>query len=228
MVPELLGLQKPQSDPAHHDEPLFIVIHQVYELWFKLVLHEVDAAVQHVDADRLYEANRLLRRVVEIQRLLVQHTPVLGVCLGAQLLAKAAVAPVYRAEQPEVGWFEVELTSESADDPVFSRLPDRFEAFQWHYYTYDLPGGALELARSSRCTQAFRLGDSAWGIQFHAEVTLGQVESWLEHEVEDEDREHLPADFLETTRERIEQWNELGRTLCGSFVEAAERVAAPV
>jgi GMP synthase (glutamine-hydrolysing) len=163
-----------------------------------------------------------------LQRLLVQHTPVLGVCLGAQLLAKAAVAPVYRAEQPEVGWFEVELTSESADDPVFSRLPERFEAFQWHYYTYDLPGGALELARSARCTQAFRLGDSAWGIQFHAEVTLGQVESWLEHEVEDEDREHLPADFLETTRERIEQWNELGRTLCASFVEAAERVAAPV
>jgi hypothetical protein len=59
-------------------------------------------------------------------------------------------------------------------------------------------------------------------------VTLGQVESWLEHEVEDEDREHLPADLLETTRDRIEQWNELGRTLCGSFVEAAERVAAPV
>jgi GMP synthase (glutamine-hydrolysing) len=163
-----------------------------------------------------------------LQRLLVQHTPVLGVCLGAQLLAKAAVAPVYRAEQPEVGWFEVELTSESADDPVFSRLPERFEAFQWHYYTYDLPGGAVELARSSRCTQAFRLGDSAWGIQFHAEVTLEQVESWLEHEVEDEDREHLPPDLLETTRERIEQWNELGRMLCGSFVDAAERVAAPV
>jgi GMP synthase (glutamine-hydrolysing) len=160
-----------------------------------------------------------------LQRLLMLHMPVLGVCLGAQLLAKAALAPVYRATAPEIGWYEVELIDEAAEDPVFSRLPRRFEAFQWHYYTYDLPGGAVELATSNSCTQAFRLGDSAWGIQFHAEVTLPQVEDWLRHEVEDEDREHLPADLLETTRARIDGWNELGRALCGSFVEAAERVA---
>jgi GMP synthase (glutamine-hydrolysing) len=160
-----------------------------------------------------------------LQRLLMLHMPVLGVCLGAQLLAKAALAPVYRATAPEIGWYEVELIDEAAEDPVFSPLPRRFEAFQWHYYTYDLPGGAVELATSNSCTQAFRLGDSAWGIQFHAEVTLPQVEDWLRHEVEDEDREHLPADLLETTRARIDGWNELGRALCGSFVEAAERVA---
>jgi GMP synthase (glutamine-hydrolysing) len=160
-----------------------------------------------------------------LQRLLMLHMPVLGVCLGAQLLAKAALAPVYRATAPEIGWYEVELIDEAAEDPVFSPLPRRFEAFQWHYYTYDLPGGAVELATSNSCTQAFRLGDSAWGIQFHAEVTLPQVEDWLRHEVEDEDREHLPADLLETTRARIDGRNELGRALCGSFVEAAERVA---
>jgi GMP synthase (glutamine-hydrolysing) len=160
-----------------------------------------------------------------LQRLLMLRTPVLGVCLGAQLLAKAALAPVYRAASPEVGWLDVELTGAAADDPVFSPLPARFEAFQWHYYTYDLPAGAEELARNASCTQAFRLGDSAWGIQFHAEVTLPQIESWVEHEVEEEDREHLPADLLESTRARIEAWNDLGRTLCGSFVEVAERVA---
>jgi GMP synthase (glutamine-hydrolysing) len=160
-----------------------------------------------------------------LERLLMLHMPVLGVCLGAQLLAKAALAPVYRAPTPEVGWFDVELTDEAAGDPIFSRLPPQFEAFQWHYYTHDLPGGAVELARSTACTQGFRLGDSAWGIQFHAEVTLSQVESWLEHEDEDEDREHLPTDLLETTRGRIEAWNDLGRTLSGAFIEAAERVA---
>jgi GMP synthase (glutamine-hydrolysing) len=160
-----------------------------------------------------------------LERLLMLHMPVLGVCLGAQLLAKAALAPVYRAPTPEVGWFDVELTDEAAGDPIFSRLPPRFEAFQWHYYTHDLPGGAVELARSTACTQGFRLGDSAWGIQFHAEVTLSQVESWLEHKVEDEDREHLPTDLLETTRARIEAWNDFGRTLSGAFIEAAERVA---
>ena len=76
-VPELLGLQQGLSDPAHHDEPLFIIIHQVYELWFKLVLHELDTARQHLDQDQPVEATRLLRRVVEVQRLLVQQVRIL-------------------------------------------------------------------------------------------------------------------------------------------------------
>jgi GMP synthase (glutamine-hydrolysing) len=160
-----------------------------------------------------------------LQRLLHQRIPVLGVCLGVQLLAKAAGASVFRAEQPEVGWFEVELTDAGRDDRVFSGLPKRFEAFQWHYYSYGLPAGAVELARSERCTQAFRLGDSAWGIQFHAEVTGEQVADWIEHELDDDDREHLPPDLLEQTAQRIESWNELGRRLCGGFLETAERVA---
>ena len=76
-VPELLELQKLLSSPAHHDEPLFIIIHQVYELWFKLILHEVDSAAAHLRADRVGEATRLLRRVVEIQRLLVSQVRIL-------------------------------------------------------------------------------------------------------------------------------------------------------
>ncbi len=76
-VPELLQLQKVLSSPAHHDEPLFIIIHQVYELWFKLILHELDTAQRHVDEDKPIEAARLLRRVVEVQRLLVQQVRIL-------------------------------------------------------------------------------------------------------------------------------------------------------
>jgi tryptophan 2,3-dioxygenase len=76
-VEELLELQKVLSSPAHHDEPLFIIIHQVYELWFKLILHEVDSAAAHLRADRVGEATRLLRRVVEIQRLLVSQVRIL-------------------------------------------------------------------------------------------------------------------------------------------------------
>jgi GMP synthase (glutamine-hydrolysing) len=183
----------------------------------------VFGGAMHADQDErhpwLREENLFL------QRLLMLHMPVLGVCLGAQLLAKAALAPVYRAGSPEVGWVDVELTSDAADDPVFSRLPPRFDAFQWHFYTYDLPGGAVELATSEICTQAFRLGDSAWGIQFHAEVTLPQVEGWLERLDEREEPVDPPARLAELTRTNIDGWNELGRTLCGSFVEVAERVA---
>src|SRR5687768_17957054 len=74
---DLLGLQHTQSDPAHHDEILFIVIHQVYELWFKQILHELDAIVALLDEDDPLEAHRLFRRCIEIQRLLIQQLTVL-------------------------------------------------------------------------------------------------------------------------------------------------------
>src|SRR5947207_8835370 len=76
-IPELLGLQQPLSAPAHHDEALFVIIHQVYELWFKLILHETDSAAAELEGDRLHEGTRLLRRVVEIQRLLIQQVRIL-------------------------------------------------------------------------------------------------------------------------------------------------------
>ncbi len=156
-----------------------------------------------------------------LQRLLDLHKPVLGICLGAQLLAKAAHAHVGPAKEPEIGWYSVELTDDARDDPVLGRLPARFDAFQWHYYVHALPAGAVELARNDLCTQAFRLGDSAWGVQFHPEVTLGQIESWMQ------DDEPVPPGLLDETRKRIDGWNELGRSLCDAFVGAAERVAAP-
>jgi GMP synthase (glutamine-hydrolysing) len=160
-----------------------------------------------------------------LQRLLDLHMPVLGICLGAQLLAKAAHAPVYPVEEAEVGWSAVELTEAGADDPVLGRLPRTFDAFQWHYYAHDLPAGAVELARNHVCTQAFRLGDSAWGVQFHPEVTLHQVQSWIHEE------KRLPVDpglLLAETTERIDGWNAVGRELCAGFVDAAERVTTPV
>jgi GMP synthase-like glutamine amidotransferase len=95
-------------------------------------------------------------------------------------------------------------------------LPQRFDAFQWHHYTHDLPEGAVELARSPVCTQAFRLG-RAWGVQFHPEVRGDQVESWL---AEDPDDVADPAALRAATRERIEDWNELGRRLCSAFLRA--------
>ena len=173
----------------------------------------------HADQDEhhpwLREENFFLERLLDL------HTPLLGICLGAQLIAKAAHAAVFPASEPEIGWYPVELTEEAADDPLLGRLPERFDAFQWHYYAHALPSGAVELARNHICTQAFRLGDSAWGVQFHPEVTLKQVEGWLrEDEPFEFDRPALQAQTLE----RIDAWNELGRTLCDAFIDIAERV----
>jgi GMP synthase (glutamine-hydrolysing) len=159
-----------------------------------------------------------------IERLLNLRMPLLGVCLGAQLLAKAAHAPVGPAREPEVGWFPVSLVRAAREDPLLGGLPDRFHALQWHFYTYGIPGGAVELARSSICTQAFRLGKTAWGIQFHAEVTRHQVEGWISespHEIPGGE-ESLRAE----TAERIEEWNALGRTICDGFLSFAENASA--
>ena len=159
-----------------------------------------------------------------LQRLLDLHVPVLGVCLGAQLIAKATHAWVGPSREPEIGWCGVEVVETARDDPLLGLLPTRFDAFQWHFYTYGLPGGAVELARSPVCTQAFRLGDAAWGIQFHAEVTQSQILSWI-----DESPEELPGSpgaLVAETKRRIEEWNDLGRRLCGGFLEVAERVEA--
>ena len=162
-----------------------------------------------------------------IQRLLDRHVPLFGVCLGVQLIAKAEGAAVYPLPgEPEIGWVPVELTEAAASDPVFGRLPERFDSFNWHYYTYDVPAGAVELVRSPRCNQAFRLGEAAWGIQFHAEVTLETIHSWLA------DKDGLPLDqdrdeLLAECESRIGEWNHLGRELCGGFIEVAERAAVP-
>ncbi len=156
----------------------------------------------------------LRRELRFLEEALERGTPLFGVCLGAQLVARAAGAAVLPSRKPEVGWLRVDLAAAAGDDPVFGSLPPRFDAFQWHHYTYELPSGAVELARSDVCTQAFRLG-RAYGIQFHAEVTGAQVEQWLGEDPADvADAETLRRE----TAARIEAWSELGRGLCGSFL----------
>jgi GMP synthase (glutamine-hydrolysing) len=149
-----------------------------------------------------------------VRALLDRRVPLLGVCLGAQLVAKAAGAEVRPASEPEIGWCEVERTG---DDPVVGVLPARFPAFQWHYYAFDVPAAGHELARSSVCPQAFRLGETSWGVQFHPEVTREIVASWIAESSGDAPPE-LPAE----TDERVDQWVRLGRELCSAFLAAAE------
>ena len=171
----------------------------------------------HPDEDEHF--GWLEREAEFLQGVLDEEVPVVGVCLGAQMLARAAGAWVAPAPAPEVGWLEVELTPEGRADPVLGVLPPRTEAFQWHHYTFGIPEGGAELARSEICTQAFRVGRHAWGLQFHAEVTLPMAQAWIAEEVDG-----LPVaagDFLAATEQRIAGWNEQGRKLCSAFLEVA-------
>jgi GMP synthase-like glutamine amidotransferase len=160
-----------------------------------------------------------------IRQALEADLPVFGVCLGSQLLAEVTGARVERSDVSEIGWYEVELTPEADGDPVFAGLPPRFPTYQWHSYRASLPEGAVELARNDVCLQAYRVGELAWGIQFHAEVTQANAEVWISRY--DTDPAAVEAGFdPEAARaelaERIGEWNRIGRTLAGGFVAQAE------
>ncbi len=159
--------------------------------------------------------------------LLDAEVPTMGVCLGSQLLADAAGAPAVRADEPEIGWFGIEVTSEGAADPVIGGLEPGFEALQWHSYRSPLPPGAVELASSPLALQAYRIGDRTWGIQFHAEVTEVDAVSWAVNYAVDPDavRVGIDPDALSAQiLEGIGEWNRLGRGICGRFLEVAESV----
>ncbi len=190
-------------------------------------LEDVDAAMvfggaMNVDEEAVHPWLRPEKKF--LRELLERGTPVLGVCLGAQLLAEAAGAVPERAREPEIGWLDVELTPEAAGDPVLGALPESFEGFEWHSYEAPLPPGGVPLARTPVCLQAYRLPDSAgWGIQFHAEVTREDVGVWLDDYRSDPDavRIGLDPDALRAETDRkIDSWNETGRQLCSRYLHA--------
>lgn len=123
---------------------------------------------------------------------------VLGICLGAQIIAKALGARVYRGTEPEIGWYDIELTDAGIRDAFIKKLAihpkagdfwKKFKVFHWHGETFDIPQGALKLARSdSYPNQAFRYGDNAYAFQFHIEATKEMVYDWLKSEKVDLNR----------------------------------------
>ena len=123
-------------------------------------------------------------------------TPYWGACLGVQLLAASLGARVYSGPTPEVGILPVLLTEEASADPVFEGLPNELLSLQWHGDTFDLPDGAVRLARSPAYeNQAFRFGQAAYGVQFHLEVSVDMAHEWAAVPAYEEylDRVHGPG-----------------------------------
>ena len=117
----------------------------------------------------------LLREAVE------RGTPVLGICLGAQLLAAAAGGAVRRMERPYLGWPALERRAEAGGDPLFGSLPERLTVFEWHEDRIEPPPHAAVLAETGGpgCS-VFRAGERAWGSQIHLELTPAMLRGWLE------------------------------------------------
>lgn len=160
-----------------------------------------------------------------LREALEREVPILGVCLGGQVLARAAGGTVGPASHAEWGWNTVQLTDPGTTDPLFAGRPRAFEVFQWHSYAFALPPGAVPLARSSVCLQSFRIGACAWGLQWHPEVTAESVLVW--------GRQHPPAPggvpvsvdleaLQAAVSAQIGTTNDEGRALCARFLTVAE------
>jgi GMP synthase-like glutamine amidotransferase len=139
-----------------------------------LVMGGVMNAYQEDDYPWLADEVRVMRAAVAAK------TPVLGVCLGGQLLARALGAQVHLGGVTEIGLIPIALTDAGRADPLFEGMGNGLEAAEWHYDTFAIPSGAVALAASATCAhQAFRFGDCAYGVQFHPEVTPAMLAEWI-------------------------------------------------
>jgi len=183
---ETLGLIKTCLDKRGMD----VAEHHLYEgCQVPPFTHEIEALIvmggpMNVNETHLYSF--LDTEVELIKQATLAGRPVLGICLGAQLLAKALGSRVYPNSVREVGWRPIEILPVARKDRLLSEAPQTFDVLHWHGDTFDLPAGAVHLAKSHNCVhQAFRWGPLAWGLQFHLEVTPEMVEAWVQGEESD-------------------------------------------
>jgi GMP synthase (glutamine-hydrolysing) len=131
----------------------------------------VDQVDQH---PFLLPERRLIAEAIE------QEVPTLGICLGSQLIARSLGASVSKNPVKEIGWTPITLTPAGESDPLLSCLSGQIAEFQWHEDRFELPAGAIHLAETPDCDhQAFRLGKTTYGVQFHPEMTVAGIEQWL-------------------------------------------------
>jgi GMP synthase (glutamine-hydrolysing) len=160
-----------------------------------------------------------------IEQALKLEIPVLGICLGAQLMSCALGGKVRALDAWEIGWYDLKPTAMAAADPVFCALTRAQPVFQWHGYTFDIPASAVHLAQSDTCTnQAFRYGQNSYGLQCHLELDERLINRWLSYPEYQEDlnavgRGHDAATIREQTHKLIGQSVALSYDMFGQFLK---------
>ena len=178
-----------------------------------------------MNCDQVERHPHLATEVELAQTAIRQAKPVLGICLGAQILARALGARVQRNPVKEIGWYPLQPTPAAATDPLFRLLPPKQSIFQWHGDTFDIPEHAVHLASSPDCAhQAFRYGENVYGLQFHLEVDEAMIDRWLHAPVNMRELESMGdgatrvARIKAATPTLIEQSLSLGGRLFGEYL----------
>ena len=178
-----------------------------------------------MNVDQADRYPHLTTEIAAIQDALRRDIPVLGICLGAQLLAAALGANVRPHTVREIGWYRLHPTSAAQSDPLCRHFDGSQHVFQWHAYTFDLPPGAVHLASTPTCpNQAFRYGDRAYGLQFHLEADEHLIQRWLHvpesrTEAEASGHDHALEHILRDTHGHAPQAGLLSERVFGEFLE---------
>ena len=181
-----------------------------------------------MNTDQIETYPNLITEVEIIREAVDQGKSVLGICLGAQLLAKALGGSVVRNKTREIGWYDVHLTEDGARDPVLSTFSKRQQVFQWHEDGIVLPPGAVHLATSDASSvQAFRMGEQAYGFQFHIEASASLIDRWLtvpanRRTLEEEEGRVDPEDIRRRCDQSIDALETLSRETFSRWVERFE------
>lgn len=181
-----------------------------------------------MNSDQIETYPNLIHEVELIREAVDRGKSVLGICLGAQLLAKALGGAVVRNKTREIGWYDVEMTEAGMSDPVLSTFAARQQVFQWHEDGIELPPGAIHLATSvgSR-VQAFRHGEQVYGLQFHLEVDESLIDRWLtvpanRATLEDEAGRVDPASIRRQCVDSIDALESLSRETFSRWIDRFE------
>ena len=177
-----------------------------------------------MNCDQSDRYHHLSKEIEVIQDAIEQGKPVLGICLGAQLIARALGARVSKNKTKEIGWYDLSPTIEGTSDPLFSKLGAHQMIFQWHGDAFEIPKNAVHLATSPDCkNQAFRYRHNVYGFQFHLEVDEPMIHRWLHTPSMAREAEALGGQALTDRIQRethtlINDSIQLGNEVFGEFI----------